>query len=117
MTGGSTSSPSSPSPTRSGVSSTRPHDRGLTPSDPQDHQDARPLPDRRRRRKLIYLSIIDHLKTWKSIYNWSPALLSFKIHVGDRLPCPAYPGSRTPPADCPVPIVWCRTAAGAAWWV
>ena len=37
-------------------------------------------------RKLIYLSIINAQKTWKNTYNWSAALLSFKIHFGDRLP-------------------------------
>jgi putative transposase len=37
-------------------------------------------------RKLIYLSIINAQKTWRSTYNWSAALLSFKIHFGDRLP-------------------------------
>lgn len=37
-------------------------------------------------RKLIYLSIINAQKNWRSTYNWSAALLSFKIHFGDRLP-------------------------------
>jgi putative transposase len=37
-------------------------------------------------RKLIYLSIINAQKSWRSAYNWSAALLSFKIHFGDRLP-------------------------------
>jgi putative transposase len=37
-------------------------------------------------RKLIYLSIINAQKSWRSTYNWSAALLSFKIHFGDRLP-------------------------------
>jgi len=37
-------------------------------------------------RKLIYLSIINAQKSWKNTYNWSAALLSFKIHFGDRLP-------------------------------
>jgi putative transposase len=37
-------------------------------------------------RKLIYLSIINAKKTWKNTYHWSSALLSFKIHFGDRLP-------------------------------
>jgi len=37
-------------------------------------------------RKLIYLSIINAQKSWRNTYNWSAALLSFKIHFGDRLP-------------------------------
>src|SRR6266511_3413524 len=37
-------------------------------------------------RKLIYLSIINAQKNWRTAYNWSAALLSFKIHFGDRLP-------------------------------
>jgi putative transposase len=37
-------------------------------------------------RKLIYLSIINAKKTWKNTYHCSSALLSFKIHFGDRLP-------------------------------
>ncbi len=37
-------------------------------------------------RKLIYLSIINAQKNWRPAYNWSAALLSFKIHFGDRLP-------------------------------
>src|SRR5215210_9018795 len=37
-------------------------------------------------RKLIYLSIINAKKSWKNTYHWSAALLSFKIHFGDRLP-------------------------------
>jgi len=37
-------------------------------------------------RKLIYLSINNAKKSWKQTYHWSSALLSFKIHFGDRLP-------------------------------
>jgi putative transposase len=37
-------------------------------------------------RKLIYLAIQNAQKSWRSTYNWSAALLSFKIHFGDRLP-------------------------------
>jgi putative transposase len=37
-------------------------------------------------RKLIYLAIINAKKSWKNTYHWSSALLSFKIHFGDRLP-------------------------------
>jgi putative transposase len=37
-------------------------------------------------RKLIYLSIINAEKKWRQTYNWTSALLAFKIHFGDRLP-------------------------------
>lgn len=37
-------------------------------------------------RKLIYLAIINAQKNWRNTYNWSNALLHFKIHFGDRLP-------------------------------
>src|SRR5215208_5227391 len=37
-------------------------------------------------RKLIYLAIINAKKSWQQTYHWSSALLSFKIHFGDRLP-------------------------------
>jgi putative transposase len=37
-------------------------------------------------RKLIYLSIINAQRSWRQTYHWSSALLSFKIHFGDRLP-------------------------------
>ena len=37
-------------------------------------------------RKLIYLAISNAQKSWKQTYHWSAALLSFKIHFGDRLP-------------------------------
>ena len=37
-------------------------------------------------RKLIYLSIINAKKSWLQTYNWTSALLAFKIHFGDRLP-------------------------------
>jgi putative transposase len=37
-------------------------------------------------RKLIYLAINNAQKNWRTAYNWSAALLSFKIHFGDRLP-------------------------------
>ena len=36
--------------------------------------------------KLIYLSIQNAKKSWRQTYHWSSALLSFKIHFGDRLP-------------------------------
>jgi putative transposase len=37
-------------------------------------------------RKLIYLSITNAQKNWRQTYNWTTALLAFKIHFGDRLP-------------------------------
>jgi putative transposase len=37
-------------------------------------------------RKLIYLAISNAQRSWRQTYNWSAALLSFKIHFGDRLP-------------------------------
>ena len=37
-------------------------------------------------RKLIYLAINNAQKSWRQTYHWSSALLSFKIHFGDRLP-------------------------------
>ena len=37
-------------------------------------------------RKLIYPSITNAEKKWRQTYHWSAALLSFKIHFGDRLP-------------------------------
>ncbi len=36
-------------------------------------------------RKLIYLSIINAQRSWRKAYNWSAALIAFKIHFGDRL--------------------------------
>jgi putative transposase len=37
-------------------------------------------------RKLIYLSITNAQRSWRQTYNWTSALLAFKIHFGDRLP-------------------------------
>jgi putative transposase len=37
-------------------------------------------------RKLIYLSITNAQKSCRQTYHWSAALLSFKIHFGDRPP-------------------------------
>src|SRR6266508_5967063 len=45
-----------------------------------------PFPTEEAARKLIYLSIINAKKKWRQTYNWSAALLSFKIHFEDRLP-------------------------------
>jgi putative transposase len=42
-------------------------------------------PPRRPPAKLIYLSIINAQKSRRTTYNRSAALLSFKIHFGDRL--------------------------------
>jgi putative transposase len=44
------------------------------------------LPTEEAARKLIYLSIINAQKSWRQTYNWTSALLAFKIHFGDRLP-------------------------------
>ena len=37
-------------------------------------------------RKLVYLSITNAQKSWRQTYNWTAALLAFKIHFQDRLP-------------------------------
>lgn len=37
-------------------------------------------------RKLLYLAITNAKKNWRSTYNWSAALVAFRIHFGDRLP-------------------------------
>ena len=37
-------------------------------------------------RKLLYLTITNAQKNWKTAYNWSSALAAFRIHFGDRLP-------------------------------
>lgn len=37
-------------------------------------------------RKLVYLAIIGAQRKWRHTYNWSSALVAFKIHFGDRLP-------------------------------
>jgi putative transposase len=37
-------------------------------------------------RKLLYLTITNAQKTWKTAYNWSAALAAFRIHFGERLP-------------------------------
>lgn len=62
------------------------HDRSLAPADPQSDQGPRTLPHEEAARKLIYLSIINAQKRWRQAFNWSAALLSFKIHFGNRLP-------------------------------
>lgn len=37
-------------------------------------------------RKLLYLSIINAQKTWRTAYNWTAASAAFKIHFEDRYP-------------------------------
>jgi putative transposase len=37
-------------------------------------------------RKLLYLAITNAQPKWQKTYNWSSALLAFKIHFGDRVP-------------------------------
>jgi putative transposase len=37
-------------------------------------------------RKLIYLSIQNAQRSWRQTYNWTSALLAFKIHFEERLP-------------------------------
>jgi putative transposase len=44
------------------------------------------FPTKQAARKLIYLAINNAQRSWRQTYYWSSALLSFKIHFGDRLP-------------------------------
>jgi putative transposase len=44
------------------------------------------FPDQDAARKLLYLTITNAQKTWRHTYNWSSALVAFRIHFGDRLP-------------------------------
>jgi putative transposase len=37
-------------------------------------------------RKLLYLAITRAQRKWRHTYNWSSALVAFRIHFGDRLP-------------------------------
>jgi transposase-like protein len=37
-------------------------------------------------RKLIYLAICGAQAKWRHVYNWSAALIAFRIHFGDRIP-------------------------------
>lgn len=37
-------------------------------------------------RKLLYLSILNAQKSWRTAYNWTAASAAFKIHFGDRYP-------------------------------
>ena len=44
------------------------------------------FPDEDSARKLIYLAITRAQRKWRHTYNWSQALVAFRIHFGDRLP-------------------------------
>ncbi len=37
-------------------------------------------------RKLLFLAITNAQRSWRTTYNWSSALVSFRIHFGDRFP-------------------------------
>jgi putative transposase len=37
-------------------------------------------------KKLLYLAITNAQRNWRHTYNWSAALVAFRIHFGDRLP-------------------------------
>ena len=37
-------------------------------------------------RKLLYLAITRAQQKWRHTYNWSSALIAFRIHFGDRIP-------------------------------
>ena len=37
-------------------------------------------------RKLIYLAITGAQAKWRHVYNWSAALIAFRIHFADRIP-------------------------------
>ncbi|MGH2891740.1 MAG: IS256 family transposase [Solirubrobacteraceae bacterium] len=37
-------------------------------------------------RKLLYLAITRAQRKWRHTYNWSAALIAFRIHFGDRVP-------------------------------
>ena len=37
-------------------------------------------------RKLLYLAITRAQRKWRHTYNWSAALVAFRIHLGDRVP-------------------------------
>jgi putative transposase len=44
------------------------------------------FPDEDSARKLIYLAITRAQRKWRHTYNWSAALIAFRIHFGDRIP-------------------------------
>ncbi|MGO9901522.1 MAG: transposase [Solirubrobacteraceae bacterium] len=37
-------------------------------------------------RKLLYLAITRAQRKWRHTYDWSSALVAFRIHFGDRIP-------------------------------
>ena len=37
-------------------------------------------------RKLLFLAITKAERNWRHAYNWSAALVAFRIHFGDRVP-------------------------------
>jgi putative transposase len=44
------------------------------------------FPNEEAARKLIYLAISNAQRNWRRMYNWSVALVAFKIHFGERVP-------------------------------
>ena len=44
------------------------------------------FPDEDSARKLLYLAITRAQRKWRHTYNWSSALIAFRIHIGDRIP-------------------------------
>jgi putative transposase len=44
------------------------------------------FPDEDSARKLLYLAITRAQRKWRHTYNWSSALIAFRIHFGDRIP-------------------------------
>jgi len=44
------------------------------------------FPDEASARKLLYLAITRAQRKWRHTYNWSSALIAFRIHFGDRIP-------------------------------
>ena len=44
------------------------------------------FPDEDSARKLLYLAITRAQRKWRHTYNWSAALVAFRIHFGDRIP-------------------------------
>ncbi|MGO9788418.1 MAG: hypothetical protein ACLP8S_02490 [Solirubrobacteraceae bacterium] len=56
-----------------GLRSPRRPDRGSFPSEDSA-------------RKLLYLAITRAQRNWRHAYDWSSALVAFRIHFGDRVP-------------------------------
>jgi transposase-like protein len=44
------------------------------------------FPDEDSARKLLYLAITRAQRKWRHTYNWTAALIAFRIHFGDRIP-------------------------------